>query len=107
MRARTFWATVASTLVVSAFPAGAQPSPAPAAQIDIAKVTCGDLEAASPLDRSAIVMFYWGYAAAKAGATTFKTGLLKNATAALMKECSQNAAEPVIAAMRRINVSAF
>src|SRR6516165_9261604 len=82
-------------------------TPTPSTQINIMKVTCGDLKAATPLDRSAIVMFYWGYAAAKAGATTFKTGLLKNATSALMAECGNNEAESVLDAMRRINVKAF
>ena len=91
--------------VLGVMPAGAAPQPP--AQIDIAKVSCGDLEGASRLDRSAIVMFYWGYAAAKAGATTFKTGLLKSATAALMKECSKHDGETVLEAMKRIDVSAF
>ena len=109
MRRSNIAAALCALLAVAVLPASAAaPTPASApAQIDVAKVTCGDLEGASPLDRSAIVMFYWGYAAAKAGATTFKTGLLKSATAALMKECERNGSEPVIDAMRRINVSAF
>lgn len=86
---------------------GAGPSPAPPARIDIGKVTCGDLRAASPLDRAAIVMFYWGYAAAKAGATSFKTGVLESATDALMNECSANASETVLTAMGRLNVKTF
>lgn len=96
-------------LLVCLAPAAAAPpaTPAPASQIDITKVTCSDLTAATPLDRAAIVMFYWGYAAAKANVTTFKTGILQSATQALITECSGNANEPVLDAMRRINVKAF
>ncbi len=83
------------------------PEAPPAAQFDITKLTCKDLRDASPLDRSAVVMFYWGYAAAKANATTFKTGVLKNATAALMKECDANESETILSAMSRINLKAF
>lgn len=85
----------------------AAPESPPSSQVDITKLTCRDLRDASPLDRSAVVMFYWGYEAAKANATTFKTGLVKNATTALMKECDKNAGETVLAAMSRINVKAF
>lgn len=89
-------------------PAAAAPTSATApSQIDITKVTCSDLTSATPLDRAAIVMFYWGYAAAKANATTFKTGILQSATHALMTECAGNASEPVLNAMQRINVKAF
>ena len=83
------------------------PEAPPAAQFDVTKLTCKDLRDASPLDRSAMVMFYWGYAAAKANATTFKTGVVKNATTALMKECDAHETETILAAMSRINVKAF
>ena len=79
----------------------------PAASFDITKLTCKDLREASPLDRSAVVMFYWGYAAAKANATTFKTGILKKATTALVKECDAHAGESILSAMSRIDVKAF
>jgi hypothetical protein len=97
------------TLIVSLL--GASPAPiataVPAAQVDIATVTCGDLKQATPLDRSAIVMFYWGYEAAKANAKTFKTGLIENATARLMTECASNSKETILQAMQRIDVKAF
>jgi hypothetical protein len=80
---------------------------ASSASINIAQVTCGDLKAATPLDRSAMVMFYWGYEAAKAGATTFKTGLLETATSALMTECATKNNESILDAMSRINVKAY
>lgn len=99
--------SLAFVFLCSAVASGAPATPAPSSQIDIAKVKCGDLTSATPLDRAAIVMFYWGYAAAKADATTFKTGILQNATRALMTECSGNANEPILDAMRRINVKAF
>jgi hypothetical protein len=83
------------------------PEAAPAASFDITKLTCKDLRDASPLDRSAVVMFYWGYAAAKANATAFKTGVVKNATTALMKECDAHESETILSAMSRINVKAF
>jgi hypothetical protein len=52
-------------------------------------------------------MFYWGYAAAKANATTFKTGIVQKATAALMTECDKTESETILQAMQRINVKAF
>ncbi|MBV8638282.1 MAG: hypothetical protein JO322_09370 [Candidatus Eremiobacteraeota bacterium] len=83
------------------------PEAPPSAQVDITKLTCKDLRDASPLDRSAVVMFYWGYAAAKANAATFKTGLVKNATTALMKECDANASETILSALSRVDIKAF
>ena len=83
------------------------PEAPPAASFDITKLTCKDLRDASPLDRSAVVMFYWGYAAAKANAKTFKTGIVKSATAALMKECDTHDSETILSAMSRIDVKAF
>lgn len=92
--------------MIAATPAAA-PESAPSSLVDITKLTCKDLRDASPLDRSAVVMFYWGYAAAKANATTFRTGLLKNATTALIRECDTNESETILSAMSRINVKAF
>ena len=106
MRYNAAIALVALCGATGLVPAAAQTA-APAAQVDIAKVTCDDLRSATPLDRSAVVMFYWGYAAAKAGATTFKTGLIKRATTALMSECAAHDGETVLDAMGRINVKAF
>jgi hypothetical protein len=104
---RFFGAVMLGVLLFGANTASGQPTMAPAASIDIAKVSCGDLKAATPLDRSAMVMFYWGYAAAKAGATTFKTGLVESATDALMTQCAGNSSELILDAMQRINVKAF
>ena len=86
----------------------AQPtSPQPAARIDIDKVTCSDLIKATPLDRAAVVMFYWGYAAAKAGAGSFKTPILETATQHLMSVCQKNPSETMIDAVRHTDIKAF
>ena len=79
----------------------------PAMRIDIAKVTCNDLLKASPLDRAAVVMFYWGYAAAKAGVSSFKTGILRTATQHLMGVCTKNPNETIINAMRDVDIKAY
>ena len=86
----------------------AAPTPVqPAARIYVEKVTCGDLIKATPLDRAAVVMFYWGYAAAKAGADSFKTGILETATQHLMRVCEKNPSESMINAVRDTDVKAF
>jgi len=98
------------TLAVFAFVTllGAAPATtAPAPRIDITKVTCSDLIKASPLDRAAVVMFYWGYAAAKAGASSFKTGILETATQHLMGICQKNPSETMLDAVRDVDVKAF
>ena len=80
--------------------------PAPA-RIDIDKVTCRDLMNANPLDRSAVVMFYWGYAAAKSGASSFKTGTLRTATEHLVNLCRQQPSMTVLSAVRTVDIKAF
>lgn len=92
------------TLVAAAPPATAAQ---PAARIDIMKVTCSDLIKATPLDRAAVVMFYWGYAAAKAGVSSFKTGILKTATQHLTSLCAQHPSETMMDAMHHIDIKAF
>ncbi len=77
------------------------------ATIDITKVTCSDLIAASPLDRAATVMFYWGYAAAKADVTTFKSSLIRGATEKLMFYCNANRSKTIFQAMRALGLKAF
>jgi HdeA/HdeB family protein len=99
-------------LAVFAFVAllGAAPapsSPQPAARIDITKVTCNDLLKSSPLDRAAVVMFYWGYAAAKAGASSFRTNVLQTATQHVMTLCAKNPSETMMQAMRDVDIKAF
>lgn len=90
---------------------GAAPAPAPTAQpaarIDITKVTCSDLMKASELDRAAAVMFFWGYAAAKAGVTSLKTGVVQTATQHLMSVCAKNPLETVLDAVNDSDVKAF
>jgi hypothetical protein len=98
------FAAVALTVCLGAAPA-ATPQPAP--RIDIAKVTCNDLLKASPLDRAAVVMFYWGYAAAKAGVSSFKTGILEAATQHLMSICAKNPSETMMNAVREDDIKAF
>lgn len=89
--------------------AAAPPStaPQPAARIDITKVTCSDLIKSSPLDRAAVVMFYWGYAAAKAGASSFKTPILQTATQHVMTLCAKRPSETMMEAMRDVDIKAF
>lgn len=98
-------AVVALVALLGASPAPSAPQPA--AQIDIAKVTCSDLIKASPLDRAAVVMFYWGYAAAKAGVSSFKTGLLETATEHLMTICQKNPSQTMEKTMENVDVKAF
>ena len=83
------------------------PAPAPASRIDIAKVTCSDLIKAEPLDRAAVVMFYWGYAAAKAGVGSFQTNLLETATQHVMGICTKKPSETLMEAMRDVDIKAF
>ncbi|HET6277022.1 MAG TPA: HdeA/HdeB family chaperone [Candidatus Cybelea sp.] len=98
-------ATFACILLLGAAPA---PTAAlPAARIDINKVTYSDLIKASPLDRAAVVMFYWAYAAAKAGASSFKTGILQTATQHLMSICLKNPSETMLNAMRDVDIKAY
>jgi hypothetical protein len=52
-------------------------------------------------------MFYWGYAAAKAGVSTFKTGVLQSATEHLMGVCQKNPSQTMFAAMRDTDLKAF
>ena len=87
--------------------APAMPAPQPVTRIDITKVTCNDLLKASPLDRAAVVMFYWGYAAAKAGASSFKTGILQTATQHLMSVCAKTPSETMMNAMRDVDIKAY
>jgi hypothetical protein len=89
---------------------GATPAPStpqPAARVDITQVTCSDLIKAAPLDRAAVVMFYWGYAAAKAGASDFKTGILETATQHVMSICLKNPSQTLVKAMEGVDVKAF
>jgi hypothetical protein len=101
---RILLTAVAIALLGATPPASAPP---PAAKIDVDKVTCNDLIKAAPLDRAAVVMFYWGYAAAKAGASSFKTPVLETATEHLMRVCSKNPNETMINAVRDTDIKAF
>ena len=100
--------SVALVAVIASLGATPAPSePQPAARVDITQVTCSDLIKSSPLDRSAVVMFYWGYAAAKAGASSFKTGILETATQHLMSICLKNPSQTLVKAMEGVDVKAF
>ena len=85
----------------------APPTAMPASRIDIAKVTCSDLIKAEPLDRAAVVMFYWGYAAAKAGVSSFQTNILKTATQHVMGICTKKPSETMMEAMQNVDIKAF
>lgn len=87
--------------------AGAQAAATPVPQVDIVKVTCGDLLSSQVTDRAAVVMFYWGYDAAKANATTFKTGLLKGATEKLVQYCESHHSATLMDAVKAIGVHPF
>jgi HdeA/HdeB family len=96
-------AILALTGVLGATP----PTTAPASRIDIAKVTCSDLIKAEPLDRAAAVMFYWGYAAAKAGVSSFQTNILETATQHVMSICTKRPSETMMEAVHDVDVKAF
>ena len=81
-------------------------APAPA-RIDITKVTCRNLLDANPLDRAAVVMFYWGYAAAKSGVSSFKPGVLRTATVHLMDVCKDRPSDTILSAMQSVDIKAF
>lgn len=98
-------AVITFVALLGANPSASTPPPAP--RIDIMKVTCSDLIKSSPLDRAAVVMFYWGYAASKAGATSFKTGILETATQHLMSICQKNPSETMVKAMEDVDIKAF
>jgi hypothetical protein len=83
------------------------PTTAPASRIDIGKVTCSDLIKAEPLDRAAVVMFYWGYAAAKAGVSSFQTNILETATQHVMSICTKKPSETMVEAMHDVDIKAF
>jgi hypothetical protein len=84
----------------SAAPAATAPAPSPKpAIISIEKVTCGDMLASNALDRSSIMMFYWGYLAGKTGATTLNSGGLELATSRVMETCMANKSMTVLAAI--------
>jgi|SRR5215469_8496085 len=85
----------------------APPTTAPASRIDIAKVTCGDLIKAQPLDRGAVVMFYWGYAAARAGVSSFQTNILETASEHDMQICAKKPSETMMEAMHDVDIKAF
>ena len=101
---RIFVAAAAVMLIGATQPAA---SAQPAARVYIEKVTCRDLINASPLDRAAVVMFYWGYAAAKAGASDFKTGILETATQHLMSVCLKDPSKTMLDAVRDTAIMAF
>jgi hypothetical protein len=94
-------------MILVAFSAGAAPAMDVPATIDITKVTCADLVKASPLDRAAVVMFYWGYAAAKAGVTTFRSGTLRSATQKLLDYCDANRSKTIFQSMHALGVKAY
>jgi hypothetical protein len=52
-------------------------------------------------------MFYWGFAAAKAGVSSFKTGLLRTATQHLVSFSEKNPSETMMKAMDSVDVKAF
>ncbi|MBV8081739.1 MAG: hypothetical protein JOY86_02015 [Candidatus Eremiobacteraeota bacterium] len=74
----------ASTAAAAATTPARSPNPA----IQLMKVTCGDMLASDVLDRSSIMMFYWGYLAGKQGATVLNTSGLELATSRVMEVCT-------------------
>ncbi|HZV79803.1 MAG TPA: HdeA/HdeB family chaperone [Candidatus Binatus sp.] len=96
--------SLALALFITIGPAAATATTAPAPTpkstiISIEKVTCGDMLASNALDRSSIMMFYWGYLAGKTGMTTLNSGGLELATSRVMEKCMANKSMTVLAAI--------
>jgi len=52
-------------------------------------------------------MFYWGYAAAKAGVSSFQTNILETATEHVMQICAKKPSETMMEAMHDVDIKAF
>ncbi len=52
-------------------------------------------------------MFYWGYEAAKANVTTFKTEQVRTETGKLITYCKSNPSKTIFGAMKTLNLKAF
>lgn len=92
----------AALVTLSAVAACAATAPTPMAKpsiIQIAKVTCAEMLASDALDRSSIMMFYWGYVAGKAGSTALNTAGLEQATSRVMQVCVAHQDMTVLAAI--------
>ncbi len=96
-----------ATLLIAATAAAAPAKMNLPPTVDIAKVTCSDLTDANELDRAATVMFYWGYEAAKANVTTFKTEQVRTETGKLITYCKSNPSKTIFGAMKTLNLKAF
>ena len=110
MRMTQMAAIAAITFALSATPAvlnaaPAAPNPTPQAtpkmprQYNLNQIHCSDLLQADLLDRSAAVMFLWGYEAGRQGVTTFNTQKLEAATRGLMQVCEKQPSLTVFAAI--------
>jgi len=73
--------------------------PKPAGHIELQKVTCRDMLAADVLDRSSIMMFYWGYVSARAGVSSINTADMEARTSRVMEICTQNQHQTLFAAI--------
>lgn len=93
---------VAGPLAASASTTAAAATPNPARVIDLRKVTCQDLLASDVLDRSALMMFYWGYVSARAGRSVINTADMETATARVMDTCSHNQSLTLFAAIETV-----
>ena len=74
-------------------------APKAAAQSDLTMVTSSELVAENVLDRSSVMMYYWGYVAGKAGITTFNTGAIESQTSKVMETCTGNPKMTLFAAI--------
>ncbi|MBV8082741.1 MAG: hypothetical protein JOY86_07190 [Candidatus Eremiobacteraeota bacterium] len=81
--------------------AATSPAPAtiPVQHFDLTKLTCAQMLDADVLDRSSVMMFYWGYVAGKAGATAFDTTGMEAKTARVMQTCMNNPKMTLFAAI--------
>ncbi|MBV8600636.1 MAG: hypothetical protein JO359_03620 [Candidatus Eremiobacteraeota bacterium] len=68
-------------------PAYAQTPPPVPKVIELKTVTCNDLLNAQLLDRTAAIMYLWGYEAGKTGATAYYPATTQANTRKLMKLC--------------------
>ena len=106
---RTLYSAAVAALAfgVTAGGVNAATAPQPPTTIDITKVTCSDLLSSQVLDRAAVVMFYWGWEAAKENVTTFKTGTLKAATQKIVTYCTTHHSETLMNAVKNIDMRPF
>jgi hypothetical protein len=90
---------LASSMATGASGSTSASPPKPARRIELQNVTCRDLLAADVLDRSSVMMFYWGYVSARAGVSSIDTADMEARTSRVMQVCTHNQNLSVFAAI--------